>query len=157
MFDIGFWEIFLILVLALIVIGPERLPGAARKAGYWVGRARRYIEGVRNDVESQMDLGEFKRLLHNQEVQINELQQKLKVETTKLTEIESGLDEDILTEVDSHKLKTEDSFSHEDIDEWEQDTLSVADNAADNQPSVSVSTDDSSVQATVEDRDKPAS
>jgi len=157
MFDIGFWEIFLILVLALIVIGPERLPGAARKAGYWVGRARRYIEGVRNDVESQMDLGEFKRLLHNQEVQINELQQKLKVETTKLTEIESGLDEDILTKVDSHKLKTEDSFSHEDVDEWEQDTLSVTDNAADDQPSASVSTDDSSVQATVEDRDKPAS
>jgi sec-independent protein translocase protein TatB len=77
MFDIGFWELFLIGILALLVIGPERLPGAARSAGYWVGRARRYIEGVKNDVESEFDMSEFKRLLHNQEVQITELQHKL--------------------------------------------------------------------------------
>ena len=78
MFDIGFWEILLILVLALVVIGPERLPGAARQAGFFVGKARRYIEGVRSEVESELDVGEFKRMLHNQEVQINELQQQLK-------------------------------------------------------------------------------
>ena len=78
MFDVGFWEISLILVLALVIIGPERLPGAARKAGYFFGKARRYIEGVRSEVESELDIGEFKRMLHNQEVQINELQQQLK-------------------------------------------------------------------------------
>lgn len=78
MFDVGFWEILLILVLALVIIGPERLPGAARKAGYFVGKARRYIEGVRTEVESELDISEFKRMLHNQEVQINELQQQLK-------------------------------------------------------------------------------
>ena len=78
MFDVGFWEISLILVLALVIIGPERLPGAARKAGYFVGKARRYIEGVRSEVESELDVNEFKRMLHNQEVQINELQQQLK-------------------------------------------------------------------------------
>jgi sec-independent protein translocase protein TatB len=78
MFDIGFWEIVLILVLALVVIGPERLPGAARQAGLFVGKARRYIEGVRSEVESELDVGEFKRMLHNQEIQINELQQQLK-------------------------------------------------------------------------------
>lgn len=78
MFDVGFWEILLILVLALVIIGPERLPAAARQAGYFVGKARRYIEGVRSEVESELDVGEFKRMLHNQEVQINELQQQLK-------------------------------------------------------------------------------
>lgn len=77
MFEIGFWEIFFILILALLVIGPERLPGAAKTAGYWVGKARRYIEGVKTEVEQELDITEFKRLLHNQEVQINELQQKL--------------------------------------------------------------------------------
>ena len=85
MFDIGFWEILLILVLALVVIGPERLPGAARKAGYFFGKARRYIEGVRSEVESELDVSEFKRMLHNQEVQINELQGKLS-ETVSLDE-----------------------------------------------------------------------
>lgn len=77
MFDIGFWELFLILILALLVIGPERLPGAARSIGFWIGRARRYIEGVRNEVEAEFDVTEFKRLMHNQEIQINELQRKL--------------------------------------------------------------------------------
>ncbi len=78
MFDVGFWEILLIGVLALVVIGPERLPGAARQAGYFVGKARRYIEGVKSEVASELDVSEFKRMMHNQEVQINELQQKLK-------------------------------------------------------------------------------
>ncbi|MBE9567209.1 MAG: twin-arginine translocase subunit TatB [Proteobacteria bacterium] len=78
MFDVGFWEILLILILALVIIGPERLPAAARQAGLFVGKARRYIEGVRSEVESELDVTEFKRMLHNQEVQINELQQQLK-------------------------------------------------------------------------------
>jgi sec-independent protein translocase protein TatB len=76
-FEIGFWEILLILILALLVIGPERLPGAARTAGFWFGKARRYIEGVREEVTQEFDVGELKRLIHNQEVQLNELQQKL--------------------------------------------------------------------------------
>ena len=77
MFDVGFWEILLILVLALVIIGPERLPGAARTAGLWAGKARRYIEGVKSDVESEFDVSEFKRIVHNQEVQLNELRQQL--------------------------------------------------------------------------------
>jgi len=105
MFDIGFWEILLILILALVVIGPERLPGAARQAGFFVGKARRYIEGVRNEVESELDINEFKRMLHNQEVQINELQQQIK----------SGVDDikpdisasDILTDTPSHSFYDE--------------------------------------------------
>ena len=77
MFDIGFWELFLILILALLVVGPERLPKAARTAGYWFGKARRYIEGVKEEVASEFDVSELKRMVHNQEVQINELQGKL--------------------------------------------------------------------------------
>ena len=92
MFDVGFWEILLILVLALVVIGPERLPGAARQAGYFAGKVRRYIEGVRSEVESEFDVSEFKRLLHNQEVQINELQQQLKAS---VDEVEADLSENI--------------------------------------------------------------
>ena len=77
MFDIGFWELFLILILALLVVGPERLPKAARTAGLWFGKARRYVEGVKEEVASEFDVGELKRVLHNQEVQINKLQGKL--------------------------------------------------------------------------------
>jgi len=77
MFDIGFWELFLILVLALLIVGPERLPRAARTAGHWFGKARRYVEGVRNEVASEFDVNELKRMIHNQEVQITELQNQL--------------------------------------------------------------------------------
>ena len=77
MFDIGFWEISLILVLALVVLGPERLPGAAKKVGYWVGKGRRYIEGVKNEVSKELDSSELKRLLHNQGVQIEELKNQV--------------------------------------------------------------------------------
>lgn len=121
MFDVGFWEILLILVLALVVIGPERLPGAARQAGYFVGKARRYIEGVRSEVEQELDVSEFKRMLHNQEVQINELQQKLK---SGVEEVGSDVSKEmpsseILTDVPAHSFHDEqpDDEQHEYVDE----------------------------------------
>jgi len=77
MFDIGFLEIAVIMVLGLLVLGPERLPKAAQKIGYWVGKTRRYVEGMKTQIESELDATEVKRLLHNQEVQIRELQDKL--------------------------------------------------------------------------------
>jgi len=125
MFDIGFWEILLILVLALVVIGPERLPGAARQAGFFVGKARRYIEGVRSEVESELDVSEFKRMLHNQEVQINELQQQLK----------SGMDDikpdvsadDILTDTPSHSFYDEDKKENKKEVESNETSLSKDD------------------------------
>lgn len=77
MFDIGFLELSIILVLSLLVLGPERLPKAAKSVGYWFGKARRYVEGMKEQVEAEFDTTEVKRLLHNQEVQIRELRDKL--------------------------------------------------------------------------------
>jgi len=77
MFDVGFLELVVIMVLGLLVLGPERLPKAAQKVGYWFGKARRYVEGMKTQVEAEIDSSEVKRLLHNQEVQIRELQNKL--------------------------------------------------------------------------------
>ena len=77
MFDIGFLELVVILVLSLLVLGPERLPKAAKTVGYWFGKARRYVEGMKAQVESEFDTTDVKRLLRNQEVQIRELQGKI--------------------------------------------------------------------------------
>jgi len=66
MFDIGFSELFMILVIALIVIGPERLPGVARKIGRYVGKAKRTFENVKREVQSELDTEELnKRLAEN--------------------------------------------------------------------------------------------
>ena len=64
MFDVGFWELAIIAVIALLVIGPERLPKAARTAGLWVGRARRMVTDVKADIDREIrdgDLAEFKK------------------------------------------------------------------------------------------------
>jgi sec-independent protein translocase protein TatB len=62
MFNVGFSELAVIAVVALVVIGPERLPGVARTAGALFGRMRRYVNEVKAEVEREMDLGEFEKI-----------------------------------------------------------------------------------------------
>ena len=62
MFDFSFSELVVIMVVALIVIGPERLPKVARTMGHLWGRAQRYINGVRADIERDMHMDELKQL-----------------------------------------------------------------------------------------------
>lgn len=54
MFDIGFWELIVIAVVALLVVGPERLPGFARETGRWAGRIRRFIHDARFELEREL-------------------------------------------------------------------------------------------------------
>jgi sec-independent protein translocase protein TatB len=63
MFDIGFWELALIGVVALLVVGPDRLPGLARTVGLWLGRIRRYVASVRDDIEREIQADELKKML----------------------------------------------------------------------------------------------
>jgi sec-independent protein translocase protein TatB len=67
MFDIGFWELALIGVVALLVVGPDRLPGLARTVGLWVGRIRRYVANVRDDIEREIQADELKKMLEKTE------------------------------------------------------------------------------------------
>lgn len=62
MFDIGFPELLIIAVVALIVIGPERLPKVARTAGILLGRVRRYAADVKEDIHREIQLDELRRL-----------------------------------------------------------------------------------------------
>jgi sec-independent protein translocase protein TatB len=62
MFDIGFSEIFVIALVALIVIGPERLPKVARTLGHLFGRMQRYVNDVKADISREMELDELRNL-----------------------------------------------------------------------------------------------
>ncbi len=65
MFDIGFWEMAFIGAVALVVIGPERLPGFARATGHWVGKGRRMLNEVKSDIRKEIreqELHELKDL-----------------------------------------------------------------------------------------------
>lgn len=63
MFDLGFWELMLIAVIALLVVGPERLPGLARSAGLWMGKLRRFIQSVKQDINQELAAEELQRTL----------------------------------------------------------------------------------------------
>ena len=62
MFDIGFSELMVIAIVALIVIGPERLPKVARTLGHLFGRMQRYVNDVKADISREMELEELKKL-----------------------------------------------------------------------------------------------
>lgn len=62
MFDIGFSELMVIGIVALLVIGPERLPKVARTLGHLLGRAQRYVNDVKSDINREMQLDELKKL-----------------------------------------------------------------------------------------------
>lgn len=66
MFDVGFWELSLIALVALLVIGPERLPKVARTAGLWIGRGRRILSSVKADIEREIKAEELKEILDKQ-------------------------------------------------------------------------------------------
>lgn len=67
MFDIGFFELTLIAVVALLVVGPERLPKLAKTSGMWLGKARQFVTSVKSDIEQELKAEELKKILDQQQ------------------------------------------------------------------------------------------
>jgi len=67
-FDVGFFELLLVGLVALLVFGPERLPSLARTAGLWIGRARRFLGTVKADIEQELKAEELKRIIREQQL-----------------------------------------------------------------------------------------
>jgi sec-independent protein translocase protein TatB len=74
MFDIGFTELIVIGIVALVVVGPERLPKVARTTGLLLGRLQRYVADVKADISREMQLEELKKL----QVEVQESARDLK-------------------------------------------------------------------------------
>lgn len=68
MFGISFSELLLVGLIALLVLGPERLPGAARTAGLWIGRIKRSFNAIKSEVEREIGADEIRRQLHNERI-----------------------------------------------------------------------------------------
>ena len=92
MFDFGFWEIAIIGVITLIVVGPERMPSLARKAGLYFGKLNRFFNKVKSDI--------------NEELKMDEIKEQMSMDDEKI--ILSEVTEDIQSSVDS--LKQENIF-----------------------------------------------
>lgn len=84
MFDIGFWEILLIAVVALIVVGPERLPRLIRVTGLWIGRAQASLQSMRSEISKELRAQELRDALKkpdnmpdlNEEIRLDEQHQR---------------------------------------------------------------------------------
>ena len=68
MFDISFPELVVVGVIALLVLGPDRLPGALRTLGLWVGRMSRTFSALKTEIEREIGMDEIRRQLHNEAV-----------------------------------------------------------------------------------------
>ncbi|WP_442110406.1 Sec-independent protein translocase protein TatB [Pseudomonas sp. NUPR-001] len=68
MFGISFSELLLVGLVALLVLGPERLPGAARTAGLWIGRLKRSFNSIKQEVEREIGADDIRRQLHNEHI-----------------------------------------------------------------------------------------
>ena len=68
MFDIGFPELLLISVVALLVIGPEKLPDTIRTVSLWVGRIQRSFRNLRREIETEIGADEIRSQLHNESI-----------------------------------------------------------------------------------------
>tara|TARA_R110002167_G_scaffold148118_14_gene341006 strand:+ start:3543 stop:3977 length:435 start_codon:yes stop_codon:yes gene_type:complete len=115
MFDIGFLELVLVGIIGLIILGPERLPVAARTLGKWVGRARRMVSQFTQEIDKEIEIEELKKQLKKQgeSLDINkDVQQIQETVSQALKEAE----QDIENELPPH------SGEYEPLPRKEQDT-----------------------------------
>src|SRR5205085_9415557 len=78
MFDIGFSEMIVIAVIALIVLGPEKLPRVARTAGHLLGRMQRYVNDVKADINREIELDELRKLQKEMQSTAQSIEQTVK-------------------------------------------------------------------------------
>lgn len=88
MFDVGLSELMIIAAVALVVIGPERLPKVARTAGLLLGRLQRYVTDVKADINREMQLDELKQLQQQVTDQVTSLEASV---THEMREVESSV------------------------------------------------------------------
>ena len=103
MFDVGFSEMIIIAVVALIVIGPERLPKVARTAGHLLGRLQRYVGDVKSDINREMQLDELKKLQEQVAAEARDMEKQV---NEQMTSVESSLNDSIATGIEEKSADT---------------------------------------------------
>jgi len=81
-FDIGFWELLLIAIVALVVVGPERLPKLIRVVGLWVGKANASVQSIRSEISRELRAEELKQAL-NKTVDMPDIAESLSINPEK--------------------------------------------------------------------------
>ena len=104
MFDVGFWELCLVGLVSLLVIGPEKLPKAARVAGFWVGKARSMVASIKTEIKEELQAEEMRQILKEQ-AGVEEVQKMLEQGSDTVDQITST----IKSLPEEHVKQTDDS------------------------------------------------
>ena len=91
MFDIGFTELLIVGVVALLVVGPERLPEAVKTAALWLGRARGMLSDAKETIKDEIGMDDIRQQLHNEGVlnDLKQAQERVKQAATSVRSFES--------------------------------------------------------------------
>lgn len=114
MFDLGFSELVVIGAVALVVLGPEKLPIVARKTGEWLGKAQRMVAQVKSDIEREAELSELKRIQDEAKSVADDLTKTVQGQTSAIENEVKSLQSDVKgleKEVNAEAKKTEDGFN----------------------------------------------
>ena len=129
MFDIGFSELLLFGVIALIVLGPEKLPQAARTAGQWYAKLRRTVSTLHSEIEAELDLAETRQQMQNELAKIRQTESDMKRELAEMRgsmqKFEQSQNQSLdashqsITPYDKdHQQNTTSSFIKQEADQW---------------------------------------
>jgi sec-independent protein translocase protein TatB len=89
MFDIGFWELMILGLVALLVVGPERLPKLAYTAGKWVRKGRGMVSAVKAEIDKEIKAEELKQVLEEQKKKMNPLHEIVEETTAAATDLKN--------------------------------------------------------------------
>ena len=78
MLDFGFWELVTVLLVALLVVGPDRLPGLARNVGLWIGKARRFVGDIKSEIDQELASEELEKALDRPFDEVHEIIEETK-------------------------------------------------------------------------------
>lgn len=109
MFDLGFTELFVIAVVGLIVIGPERLPRVARTLGHLFGRMQRYVTEVKADINREMELDELRKLQSSMQDAAREIEKSVSTQVNYI--------EDEVKQAENEARKTVESVASDSVPE----------------------------------------
>lgn len=146
MFDFGFSELIVIGAVALVVLGPERLPMVARTAGEWLGKAQRLVQQVKSDIEREAELSELKKIQQEAQSVADDLNKTVKGQVDQInTEIKDF--ENSVNSVSDELSASFDKVAKEGFDGKASTTADVDDtgSVASDSKATTVSSDDSAV------------
>lgn len=127
MFDIGFSELLLFGVIALIVLGPEKLPQAARTAGQWYAKIRRTVSTLQSEIEAELDLAETRQQMQRELAKIRETEAEMRREMAEmrgsLQEFESSQNQHLKA---AHQVNTAKAYGDSNTVDHEKDVHSLA-------------------------------